>query len=131
MGINIKQLISVRTAILVGSIYFLSLGLINFVATFIYAEIRTLDTITLLVCVLPLLIRNKKFLLLFGIVVAFISLYGMFAGLVLIADPRVQTSNISFFMGFVLTGSALLSSLLLIFAGISYENLHPNLPSQA
>ena len=126
MGIDIKQLISVRTAALVGSIYFLLLGLINFIATFIYAEIRSLDIITAVVCILPILTRNKTFLMSFGIVTAFISLYLMFAGLVFMADPRVQTSNISFFMGFLLMGSALLSSLLLIFAGISDENLKLN-----
>lgn len=123
MGPDIKQRISIRTAKLVGSIYFLLLGLINFVATFMYAEVRLLDAITAVVCVLPFLIKKKMFLLLFGIMTAFISLYGMFAGLVFIADPQVQTSKISFLMGFLLTGSALSASLLLILAGISDENL--------
>ena len=128
---NLEQHISVKTARILGSVYFFLLGLINFVATFIYAEIRLLDLITVVVCALPFLMRKKMFLLVFGIVAACISVYGTVGGLVFLRNPQVHTSKIAFFMGFLLTGSAFLSSLLLIFAGSSDENLNPGSLSKA
>ena len=110
----------IRIAKLVGSWYFLLLGLVNFIATFIYSEIKWLDSITLAICILPLLINKKIFLLIFGIVAAFISFYLFLACLAFSLNPEVQTSQISFFMGFLLTGSALFSSLLLIFVGHTF-----------
>ena len=123
MSRNIPQRFNARTAKLVGSSYFLLLGLTNLVATFIFAEIRMLDTITLVVCILPFLINRKLFHLLFGIITALIAIYLTIAGLTFMINPAVHTSTISFLMGFLLTGSALLASLLLIFSGSSDGDL--------
>ncbi|MBE7169003.1 MAG: hypothetical protein INR73_00335 [Williamsia sp.] len=123
----IEQRISAKAAKLVGSVYFLLLGLTNFVATFIYAEVKPLDSLTAVICALPFLIRKKMLLLVFGAVAAIISAYGAFACLIFSVNPQVQTSKIAFLMGFLLTGSALVSSLLLIIAGTSNENVKPNL----
>jgi hypothetical protein len=113
--LNIKFINSQR-AKFIGSIYFLLLGLINFVATFLNSEVRSIDTITLLACILPLAIGKKWFLFLFGVLGVFISTYVIIGGLVVTLRGPVQTSGISLVMGCLFIVSMLLVSLLLIYA---------------
>ncbi|MEO6915819.1 MAG: hypothetical protein ABI151_09365 [Chitinophagaceae bacterium] len=122
-----RKSISIKTATLIGTIYFLLLGLINLVATFIYAEVRSLDLIITVVCFLPLLVPKTMFLLVFGIVAALISAYLILAAMSFSLDQKVQTSKISVLMGFLLLGSALLASLLLIFSANSSEKFSAKL----
>lgn len=109
--------LSLKTARMIGSFYFLLLGVINLVATSIFAEIHALDLITAAICTLPVLINNKMFLTMFGLVAGLISFYLFFAGLSFSLEPNTQTSKVAFAMGFLFIGSAFAASVLLIYSG--------------
>jgi hypothetical protein len=58
------------------------------------------------------------FLLFFGLIASFASLYTMYACLSFLLNPKVLTSGYDFLMGFVLAFSALAASLALIYVSI-------------
>jgi hypothetical protein len=118
MSISEKEQ-KLKTAKLVGSIYFLGLGLINFCATYYYAKIHLLDFIILSFGFLPLLINHRIFLLLFGLLAGFISLYMGFACLTFNLNPEIHTSQTSYNMGYLLAVTSFLSSLLLVYVGLN------------
>ena len=108
-----------KAAKLVGSMYFLMLGLINFCATLFYSSIYLIDFIILLFGFLPLLVNRRLFFLSFGLLASFISLYMGFACLTFNINPEIHTSQASYNMGYLLAVSSFLSSLLLVYVGLN------------
>jgi hypothetical protein len=121
MSISDKEQ-KIKTAKLVGSMYFIALGLINFCATFYYAKINLIDFIILSFGVLPLLINHRLFFLIFGLLAGFISLYMGFACLTFNLNPEIPTSQTSYNMGYLLAVTSFLSSLLLVYVGFNWTH---------
>ena len=113
-----KEERKLKTAKLVGSLYFLGLGLINFSATIFYSKIYLIDFIILSFGFLPLLVNRKLFFLIFGLLAGFISLYIGFACLSFNLNPEIHTSQTSYNMGYLLAVTSFLSSLLLVYVGL-------------
>ncbi len=106
-----------KVAKLIGAIYFLILGVLNFGATLIFAEIRILDIVILALACLPLLINRNYFYFSFGILAAIIALFLGYACLTFNLDPAIGTSGFSYFMGYLLSASLLVASFLLVYGG--------------
>ena len=117
-----KQNIKIKRLRLFGSLFFALAGIVNFVASSIYVGIQTLDIVILIVSILPLLIRKKMFLLIFGLFACFISLYMGYACLTFSLNPKIQTSDLDFFMGFSLSFFLLIASLALIYVGLPFSD---------
>jgi putative exporter of polyketide antibiotics len=118
MSISKKEQ-KLKAAKLVGALYFLGLGLINFCATFFYSQIHLLDVIILSFGFLPLVIKHRSFSLIFGLFAGFISLYLGFACFTFNLNPQIHTSQTAYNMGYLLSVTAFLSSLLLIYVGLN------------
>ncbi|MEJ7691708.1 hypothetical protein [Daejeonella sp.] len=114
---NLSEEQKLKRAKLIGSVYFLLLGLINFGATLYFSNIYVIDYAILLLGCLPILINRKPFYLGFGIVAGLISLYMAFAGLIFNFNPEIKTSQVAFNMGYLLAFSILFSSILLVYVG--------------
>jgi len=108
-----------KAAKLIGSVYFLGLALINFYATFYYSKIHVIDVIILLFGFLPLLIKHRSFSLIFGLFAGAISLYLGFACFTFNLNPQIHTSQTAYNMGYLLSVTAFLSSLLLVYVGLN------------
>lgn len=104
-----------KTAKLIGAIYFLLLGLVNFGATWIFAEINNLDVVILAIACLPLIVNKDYFSFSFGSLTAFIAFFLGYACFTFNVDPNISTSAFSFFMGYLLSVSMFAASFLLIY----------------
>jgi hypothetical protein len=118
MSISKKEQ-KLNAAKLVGSVYFLGLALINFCATFYYSKIHLIDVIILSFGFLPLLIKHRSFSLIFGLMAGFISLYMGYACLSFNLNPQIHTSQTDYNVGYLLSVTAFLSSLLLVYVGLN------------
>lgn len=107
---------------LFGCIFFAVVGITNLFASITDNSFHTLDLIILIVSILPMLIRKKMFLLLYGIVSCFIALFIGYACLTFSLNPEVKTSLFTFFMGFLLSFLTLTASLALIYVGLQSSN---------
>lgn len=104
-----------KTAKQIGAIYFMFLGLVNFGATLILAEINSLDVVILALACLPLVVDKNYFYFSFGVLAAVLALFLGFACLTF--NPTIGTSAFSYFMGYLLCISLLVASFLLIYGG--------------
>lgn len=102
---------------LIGSMYFLLLGLVNFGATWAFAEINNLDIVILAIVCLPLIVNKDYFYFSFGVLAGLIAFFLGFACLTFNLDPTIGTSAFSYFMGYLLSVSMLAASFLLIYGG--------------
>ena len=105
-----------KNAWLIGSVYFVLLGVINFSATLWNGKLGTLDLLILLMFVLPLLINKKTFSLLFGIIAGLISLYMGFAAFMFNLTPNIETSQTAFIMGYLFIAATLSACILLLYS---------------
>ena len=106
-----------KLAKLLGCLYFLLLGLINFGATPYYSSIHAIDFTILLLGCLPIIVNRKEFNLFYGIIAALISLYMFVAALNFNLSPEIKTTQLAFNMGYLLQFSMIICSCLLVFTG--------------
>lgn len=104
-----------KTAKLIGAMYFLLLGLVNFGATWMFAQINNLDIVILAIACLPIIINKDYIYISFGALSTFIAFFLGYACFKFNVDPNVSTSAVSFFMGYLLITSMLVASFLLIY----------------
>lgn len=105
-----------KLAQLIGSMYFLILGVVNFIATLLFAAIYPIDIVILILCYLPIIINNNLFLAIFGGIGILVAFVIGFACLAFNFDPSNSTSQFSLFGGYLLSASLFFASFLLIYA---------------
>jgi hypothetical protein len=102
----------------IGSWYFLLLGCLNLGIGICYSRTNWFDVVTFGLSVLPILIRTKRFYMVYGIIGCFFGVMGL---TVLLATLQSGVGK-DFWMGSLLILSFLSAALLLTYAGMASEN---------
>jgi len=113
-----------------GAIYFVALGLLNFIISGLVSKIGAIDFIILGIALIPILLRHKNLYLVFGVSAALLSLYIAFACFTMNLQPGNLTTPFSFLLGYLLAITSFGASSLLIYAGLDHGkslNVNPNL----
>lgn len=116
---------NVKRVKLIGLAYFISLGVINFVAAVFNGHFRVLDVIIVLLTLIPLIVNTKWIYISLGVLSACISLYMCFACFVMNMYQHTATSQFAFMMGYLLAASSFVASSLLVYTGLHFTKPLP------